>query len=793
MRFSEQWLREWIDPGVDTSALSEQLTLLGLEVDAVESAAPPFADVVIARIESVEPHPEADRLRVCQVNAGAGDMHTVVCGADNAAAGLLAPYARVGAVLPGGRSIKRTEVRGVMSAGMLCSGQELGLDDEAGSGLLVLPGTAPVGRDYRAWAQLEDRIIELELTPNRGDCLSLRGIAREVAVACGGHAAGPDCTPVKATTEARLPVWLQAPAACPRYAGRVVRGVDASAETPIWLAERLRRSGIRPLNPVVDVTNYVMLELGQPMHAFDLDHLQEGIRVRYAERGERIELLDGRETEVDAESLVIADAAGPVALAGIMGGARTAVDAGTRNVFLESACFQPAAMAGRARRYAAHSDSSHRFERGVDPAITATAMERATALLQSICGGEPGPTHDVRDDEHLPKRGTIRLRRARLERLLGHHPGDDRVSAILAGLGLDVAADEAGWSALPPSWRYDLAIEADLVEEIARVHGYNRSPRTHAPYAATMQPTPERRRSTDMLRETLVERDYHEAITYSFVDSSMQRLLDPEVVPLALSNPISTDMDVMRTGLWPGLMGALRRNLNRQQARVRLFEIGMRFRPDQQGDIVQESAFALLAGGTRDAEHWDGQRRAIDFFDVKGDLEAVLTGSGEGRFRFAAATHPALHPGQSARILADGEPAGWIGRLHPRVQHELDLAEAPIIAEVTLAPMLERPLPAYQQISRYPSIRRDLALIVDENLPGDELIQCARRAAPATLQSAFVFDVYRGKGIDSGRKSFALGLILQDFERTLTDVEVDNAVGAILQRLQADCGATLRE
>ena len=793
MRFSEQWLREWIDPGVDTAALSEQLTLLGLEVDAVEPAAPPFSGVVIARIESVEPHPEADRLRVCQVSTGTHDMHTVVCGADNSAAGLVAPYARVGAELPGERRIERTEVRGVTSAGMLCSAQELGLDSEASDGLLALPETAPLGRDYRAWAGLDDRVIELELTPNRGDCLSLRGIAREVAVACGGQIGGPETAPVTATTDARFPVWLEAPAACPRYVGRVIRGVDASAETPTWLAERLRRGGIRPLNPVVDVTNYVMLELGQPMHAFDLDRLQEGIRVRYAERGERIELLDGRETEIDAETLVIADAAGPVALAGIMGGARTAVDTSTRDIFLESACFQPAVMAGRARRYGAHTDSSHRFERGVDPAITAVAMERASALLQSICGGEPGPVHDVQDDAHLPKRGTIRLRRTRLERLLGHHPGDERVTAILSGLGMEVSADAAGWSALPPSWRYDLAIEADLVEEIARVHGYNRSPRTHAPHAATMAATPERQRSTDMLRDALVERDYHEAITYSFVDSRLQRLLDPEAQPLPLSNPISADMDVMRTSLWPGLIGALRRNLNRQQPRVRLFESGLRFRPDQNGQIAQEPVIALLAAGPRDPEHWDGQRRPVDFFDLKGDVEALLSGSGESRFGFEAAAHPALHPGQSARILADGKPAGWIGRLHPRIQHELDLAAAPVVAELILAPLLDRPLPAYHPISRFPSIRRDLALIVDENLTADELIRTASQGAPETLRSAFVFDVYRGKGVDSGRKSFALGLILQDFERTLTDQEIDNVVGGILQRLQADCGATLRE
>lgn len=792
MRFSEQWLREWIDPPVDTAGLADRLTLLGHEVDAVEPAAPPFSDVVVARIDAVDAHPRADRLHVCRVDDGGDELRTVVCGAPNAVAGARVPYARIGAGLPGGQRIEHTDVRGVDSQGMLCSGRDLGLT-EAADGLLELPADAPVGGDFRAWSQLDDRVIELELTPNRGDCLSIRGLAREMAVAFGSVAAGPECAPVGPASEDRFPVWLEAPAACPRYAGRIIRGVDTAARTPHWLAERLRRGGVRPLGPVVDVTNYVMLELGQPMHAFDLDRLSEGIRVRHAHRGEALHLLDGRSVDLDPETLVIADASGPIALAGIMGGAATAVDGSTRNLFLESACFLPAAMAGRARHYAAHSDASHRFERGVDPDLAVTAMERASALLTAICGGEAGPVHDVADAEHLPRRGMIRLRRARLERLLGYHPGDERVGAILRGLGLTVEADNAGWSATPPSWRFDLGIEADLIEEAARVHGYNRAPRTRPAHAAEIGPTPERRRDIDALRDQLVERDYHEAVTYSFVDSGLQRQLDPEARPLALTNPISADMDVMRTGLWSGLIGALRHNLNRQQNRVRLFETGLHFRPTGNGSVRQELAVGLLAAGPLDREHWDGARRAVDFFDVKGDLEALMAPAGPDRFRFEAGHHPALHPGQCARILADDRPAGWIGVLHPQIQQRLDLSVAPVLVEMVAEPLLTGPLPAYRSIPRHPSIRRDLALIVDEQVPAERLLTSVREAAPAELQTAFIFDVYRGKGIDSSRKSFALGLILQGFGRTLTDNEVEDGVAGILRHLQSELGATLRE
>jgi len=792
MRFPEQWLREWVDPAADIDDLCEQLTLLGLEVDSVETAAPAFDGVVIGRIVAVEPHPQADKLSVCRVDDGSGAEHRVVCGAPNAEAGLHAPFARVGARLPDGTEIRQAKLRGVESAGMLCSALELGISD-AGAGLLDLGPDAPVGEDLRTWARLDDGIIEIDLTPNRGDCLSIRGLAREVGALHGIVPSGPDLTPVAARRQDAFPVWLAAPEACPRYGGRVIRGVNAGARTPTWLAERLTRSGIRPISPVVDITNYVMLELGQPMHAFDLEALSEAIEVRWAKPGETLTLLDERSVELDDETLVIADANGPVALAGVMGGQKTAVSAHTTDIFLESACFLPRAMAGRARRYAAHSESSHRFERGVDPELALSAIERATALIVEICGGEPGPAHDTVEPAHLPTREAITLRADRLQRMLGFAPDASEVRRVLESLGLAVEAAADGWRATPPSWRHDLAIEADLVEEIARLHGYNRAPRTHPLHAPRIPERPETRRSADDLRDVLVERDYTEAVTYSFVDSRLQALLDPDATALPLANPIASDMDVMRTQLWAGLLRTLQHNRNRQQERVRLFELGRRFRTGESGELEQEDVLGGLAAGPAWPEQWGGTARPVDFFDVKGDLEGLLAAAGPGRFAFEAAQHPALHPGQAARVVADGAPAGWIGTLHPRLQAELDLDVAPILFELRQEPLCRGTLPAFRPVSRYPAIRRDLAVIVDESLPAAAVLETARKAAPRELRDSFVFDVYRGKGVDSGRKSLALGLILQGLSRTLTDDEVEDATARILSSLRDTHGATLRE
>lgn len=788
MRFPERWLREWVDPKVDTEDLCERLTLLGLEVDSIERPESAFNGVVVGEILAVQAHPQGDRLRVCRVSDGSGELQ-IVCAAPNAVAGLRAPVARVGATLPGG-VIRPAELRGVQSTGMLCSARDLGLAQDS-EGLMTLPGDAPVGQDFRTFAGLDDPVIELELTPNRGDCLSIRGLAREVGAAWNLQPAAPAIPPVTAPRDDAFAVWLEAPTACPRYVGRVIRNVDTAAPSPMWLTRRLEQAGIRPLSPVIDVTNYVMLELGQPMHAFDLRRLSESIVVRWARAGESLVLLDGRRVELDERTLVIADARGPVALAGIMGGEATAVDEDTRDLFLESACFLPAAVAGRARRYASHTDSSHRFERGVDPALQQLATERATALILEICGGQPGPAHDTVESEALPQRRPISLRAARVERLLGDRPGRGEVEDILLRLGARLGPSEAGWSVTPPTWRYDLAIEADLIEEIARLRGYNRAPRTHGLQVPRIAPAPESRRAADNVRDLLVDRDYHEVITYSFVDAELQQRLDPDTAPLALANPIASDMGVMRTRLWPGLIQALRHNRNRQQERVRIFEIGRIYRP---GDGQRErDALGGLVAGPLWEEQWGVPDRDADFFDVKADIEALLGPALTARCRFEAADEPALHPGQSARIDLDGVPAGWLGVLHPRLQQGLELDGAPILFEFLLEPLLQVGLPAYRPVSRFPSIRRDLALVVDEALPARELLASVREAAGEDLQDAFIFDVYRGKGVDSGRKSVALGLILQGLSRTLTDSEVETATRAILDHLDRRHGATLRE
>lgn len=791
MRFPESWLREWVDPDVDTDDLCARLTLLGLEVDGHEPAGPPFTDVVIGEILAVEPHPRADRLHICVVSDGA-DEYGVVCGAPNAARGLRVPFARVGAELPGDVRIRSAKLRGVQSDGMLCSGRELGLAQES-EGLLELPADAPVGRDLREYLALDEAVIELELTPNRGDCLSIRGLAREAGTAWHLPVRAPAIEPVPMKSDEAVAVWLEDPAACPRYVGRVIRGVNTSAASPEWLIRRLERSGIRPLSMVVDVTNYVMLELGQPMHAFDLRRLSESIVVRWARSGETLELLDGRTVELDPQSLVIADASGPVALAGIMGGAPTAVTGATRDIFLESACFLPAAMAGRARRHGCHTDSSHRFERGVDPELQKLAVERATALIQSIGGGEAGPTHDTVEAAALPARPPIELRQSRLERLLGYSPRARDVEDILRRLGLTVEGGSHGdWRVTPPSWRYDLALEADLIEEVARVYGYNRAPRTHGAREPRIAATPESMRSPESLRDELAARDYREVITYSFVDPGLQGRVEPETESLALSNPISSDMGVMRTSLWPGLLQCLRHNLNRQQERVRIFEIGRVFRPHEEEQLEHDRLAGLVAGPVRD-EQWGEPVRAVDFHDAKADVEALLSGAGAIEFAFAPARHPALHPGRSAQITADGTPAGWLGQLHPGLQKELELERAPILFELPVEVLRRARLPAFRPISRFPAIRRDLAVVVDEAVPARALLEGIREAAGEDLQDAFIFDVYRGKGVDSGRKSVALGLILQGLSRTLRDAEIESTVQSVLDHLYKQHGATLRE
>ena len=792
MRISEQWLRDWVAVDEPAPQLGARLTMAGLEVDAVEPAAPDFEGVVVGEILAAEPHPQADRLQVCQVAAG-GEPVAVVCGARNARAGLKAPFARVGARLPGGHDIKRARLRGVESQGMLCSARELGLAEDA-AGLMELPAEAPAGADLRDYLALDDTVIEVELTPNRADCLGMAGVAREVGVLLRQPVSGPELAPVAPAVDDRFPVALESPADCPRYLGRVVRGVDPRAPTPLWMRERLRRAGLRPLSAAVDITNYVMLELGQPMHAFDLGRLAGGIRVRRADSGERLELLNGETVELDPDTLVIADQQGPIAMAGIMGGAPTAVSDATADVLLEAAFFAPLAIAGRARRYGLHTDSSHRFERGVDPELARSAMERATALLLAVAGGRPGPVVEAVDEASLPAQPQVTLRRERIRRLLGMAVADADVEDILRRLGMSLDASSEGWSVRPPSWRFDIAREVDLIEEVARIVGYDNIPEQHAPAPLAMAPRPERLLALRRLRSALVDRGYQEAIGYSFVAPDLQAGLDPDCPALQLANPISADLAVMRTSLWPGLVRALQHNRNRQQERVRLFETGLRFRGSLD-DLLQQRVIAGLVSGPVWPEQWAEAGRPADFHDVKGDLEALLALTGRPEeFHFQPAAHPALHPGQSAQVCAGEHVIGWLGALHPRLLRELDLEGAPVLLfELALDDLQRARLPAFQGLSRFPSIRRDLAVVVAEEVAAADLRREAAAAAGEQLRELVLFDVYRGPGLPEGSKSIAMGLILQDSSRTLTDSEGDNLVGRVTDRLRERLDASLRE
>ena len=790
MKFSERWLREWVDPPVDARGIVRQLTMAGLEVDSVEPAAPEFSSVVVGRVTAVEPHPDADKLRVCQVEVGADAPLGIVCGAPNVYAGMKAPVALIGGVLPGGMKIKRARLRGVESQGMLCSVRELGLGDSH-EGLWDLPGDAPVGADLRAWLGLDDSIIDVDLTPNRGDCFSVLGIAREVALLNGMPLAGPALEPVAPTSEQAFPVEVRAPEACPRFVGRVIHDIRPDAETPLWMREKLRRSGLRPIHPVVDVTNLVMLELGQPMHGFDLATLREGIIVRHAEPAEKIVLLDGREVALEADTLVIADHGGPRAVAGIMGGEDSGVSAATRDVFFEVAFFAPLAIAGRARRLGLHTDASQRFERGVDPAHQRRAIERATALLLEIAGGEPGPVIERVAEGELPVRGAVPLRRERLALLLGHAVADAEVERILGGLGMAVERNDSGWQATPPSHRFDIALEVDLIEEVARIHGYDRLPEARGAGGSVLGAASESRVPEARVADLLVARGYQEVVTYSFVDPVLQSALFPGEEFLPLANPISSELSDMRVSLWPGLVHALKRNLSRRQDRVRIFEHGLRF-IIQDNELKQLNTVSGLIAGRRLPEQWGAAAARVDFHDAKGDVQGLLALTG-AEFSFEALEHPALHPGQSARILRAGREAGWVGVLHPRLVRDLDLDLVPVLWELDEEVSFAAELPGFKDISRFPAIRRDIAVLVGRQVPADLLSAAVRDAGGRLLTESRVFDVYQGDRIDSSLKSVAFGLILQDSSRTLTDHEADDVVAAVIARLESEFGARIRD
>ena len=793
MKFSESWLRQLVDPAISVEDLVSQVTMAGLEVDGVEAAAPRISGVVVGEIISVQQHPDADKLRVCQV-LGASEQFQVVCGAPNARVRIKVPFATVGALLPGDFKIKKAKLRGVESFGMLCAQDELGLGDEA-SGLWELPADAPVGTNLVEYLDLDDMIIEVDLTPNRGDCLSIRGLAREVGVLNKADVTVQDCSAVKATISDVVSVKLNVPKGCARYVGRVMRDLNLAQPTPQWMKERLRRSGIRSLGPAVDVTNYVLLELGQPMHAFDLDKIDGGIVVNMG-ANQSLKLLDDSEVIVDADTLVIADHKKVLALAGIMGGSESSVSDQTTDILLESAWFNPLALAGKARLYGKHTDSSHRFERGVDPQLQIAAMERATALMLEICGGSVGPLVVQESAENLPVAAEITLRDARLAQQLGLTIDADEVDDILSRLGLSlVKRSSSGATWLAPSWRFDLTIEQDLVEEVARIYGYNNLPTSTPTMALDLQPNPESQQQPGVFRSQLISRGYQEVITYSFVDPEVQALVDPGVTPVSLANPISADMAVMRTNLWSGLLSTAAYNLNRQQSRVRIFEMGQCFVPSEEGDLglSQNMMLAGLICGSRAPVGWTSTKDKVDFYDIKGDLEAVFAQTGlAAEFSFTADEHPALHPGQAASICRNGQKIGWIGQLHPKIQKRLGISTEAYLFQVDFSKIEDVRIPSFQEVSKFPEVKRDLAFLVDTSVPAQHLVNSAREAAGKHLIDLKLFDVYQSKDVDSKGKSIALGLTFQDDSRTLTDEEINHAIDSVVSHLAEICGAELR-
>jgi len=792
MKISESWLREWANPAVETTKLAEQLTMAGLEVDSVETLAPAFSKVVVAEVVEVTQHPNADKLRICQVNTGEEENIQIVCGASNVREGLRIPAALVGAKLPGDFKIKKSKLRGEVSLGMLCGASELGLE-ESSDGLMELPEDAPIGTDIREYLNLDDLIIEIELTPNRGDCLSIAGIAREAAVLNRIEMNQLVFDFPQQQSNRQLEVDVKSPQDCPRYLCRVIEGVNTNATTPEWMQRKLIKSGLRPISPVVDVTNYVLMELGHPMHAFDLATLDGGIVVRRAEKDEKLTLLDDKEVSLNEQVLVIADQSKALAMAGIMGGLDSSVTDKTTDILLECAFFSPVSIAGKARQFGLQTDSSHRFERGVNPQQLDYALQRASQLLLDICGGQAGPIVESVSQSDMPHTGVISLRRNQLERILGLNIADEVVEDILQRLGMIVTTTGAGWDVIAPASRFDMEIEADLVEEVARIYGYNKLPTRAFSGPMHMREVSETELELDRIQERLFDRGYQEVITYSFIDPAMQALMDPDCEGIALANPISSDMAVMRTSLWPGLLQTLIYNIKRQQERVRIFEYGLKF-VKQDTDIIQNNVLSGAITGSIIQEQWGQKSRQIDFYDLKGDVEAILDMTANASdFSFVSGDHPALHPGQSARIMKADKQVGHIGRLHPQIKQKLGVKDDIYVFELAWDEINSVSLPAYTALSRFPSVRRDLAIVIDDDVSSGQLKDLIEACIPKFLKEIRIFDVYQGKGVDSGRKSVALGLILQESSRTLTDQDVEEATSKVVSELAKQLGATLRE
>ncbi len=791
MKINVLWLKEMVETDVPADVIGAQLTMAGLELDALEPAAGDFSDVVVAEITSIDSHPDADKLRVCQVSDGK-DSWQVVCGAANARAGLKTALAQVGASLPNGMAIKQAKLRGVESSGMLCSASELGIDDEA-DGIMELPADAGIGTALSEYFKLDDQVLDLDLTPNRADCFSVLGVARDLAAIQEADFSEPVVDAVAATIATDFPVKSSAPELCPIYLGRVIENVDTNAVTPLWLKERLRRCGLRSLGPVVDVTNYVMLEFGQPMHAFDLDTLKEGIDVRLAEADEKLELLDGNTITLQSDTLVIADDTGPVALAGIMGGLPTSVTTKTENIFLECAFFSPRAITGKARKYGLHTDSSMRYERGVDFTQQQRAIERATHLILEICGGNAGAVNKAVANEHLEALKPIELKYSDLSRRLGIELESDTVNSMLSRLGCKVESTNDGCFVTPPAWRFDLRIPVDLIEEVARLYGYDNIPLVTSNWNSEITSADEASLNINQLREVLIANGFYEAITYSFVDEKTEKNLATGFTPVALLNPISSDLSQMRTTLVGGLLNTCLYNLRRQQNDLKFFETGLVFQETEQG-LQQTRKLALAITGSNSAEHWDQTSSAVDFYDLKGSIESLLEMSSHQRhYHWQRSENEMLHPGQSASISVDETNVGNFGALHPAIAKKFGFKQAVYVAELDVEFLLQGSISAFTALSKYPSVRRDLAIVVDEAISYDELVKTIQAADIEILRSSHIFDLYTGEGVKNGLKSIALGLILQDFSRTLDEQEIESVVAKITAKLQQDLQASIRD
>ncbi len=783
MKFSEQWLRTLVDPPIDTASLCDKLTMAGLEVEDVTPVAPPFTGVVVGEITGVSPHPDAERLRICTVDVGTDAALTIVCGAPNAVTGIRVACALEGATLPGGQTIARATMRGVVSQGMLCSARELGVSDDA-SGLLVLPSDATLGGDVRTTLALDDALITVKLTPNRADCLSVVGVAREVSAITDTPLTLPSMAPCPIATTVTRGVRIEDGDACPRFAGRIIEGIDARAPTPAWVKTRIERSGIRSISAVVDITNYVMLELGQPLHAYDNRLLDGDIVVRFARAGETLTLLNGQVLTLEPDLLLVADSAKPLGLAGIMGGEHSGIADDTSTVYLEGAFWNPIVIQGKMRRLGFQSDAGHRFERGVDFELGPRAVERATQLILEACGGRAGPLTDAKHE--LPARAPIRVRATRVARLLGMTIVPDTIAKVFERLGLPYTRNGDDFVVTPPSYRFDLALEEDLVEEVARIQGYDAIPATPRPHVQPMLPAPEARRSAGVLKRRLTARDWQEIITFSFVAANDERALDPDARPIAVLNPIAEHLDVMRTTLLPGLLSTLRTNLRHKLPRVRLFEVGRTFSDDHGAQPVRIGG---LAFGPDEPEQWGLRTRGVDLFDVKGDLEALAAPL---RLATTARPRPWLHPGRSADVLVDGRVAGWLGELHPRLVRHFELPAPAIAFELDWAALGTIPMPGARPVSRLPPIRRDLAIIIKENIEVGDILRALRESSPTSVETIDVFDVYRGNELPSGMKSVAILVLMRDTERTLTDADGERIVGQLLAMLTTRFGATLR-